>query len=337
MATRKDVARSAGVSVRTVSNVVNGFEHVSPATRARVLTAIEGLSYYPSELARSLKVGRSGLVGLMLPELDTPYFAELTRACVEEGTARGMTVVIDQTDGDRERELAWIRRATKGSLFDALILSPLALQPADFGLIPRETAVVLVGEHACPGFDRVMVDSIAASREVVAHLAGLGRRRIAAVGMESSGRATSAQRLAGYTAGLAAMGLPFDERYVAQTSNFGRAEGYRGMSELLRLFPPPDAVFCFSDPLALGALRAAHDLGVRVPADVAVVGFDDVQDGWYSVPTLTSISPDKRSLARTVFDRLVRQLQDLTIEPETFLTPYRLVLRESTAGCSTTY
>ena len=313
-----------------MSNVVNGFEHVAPDTRARVLEAVERLSYHPSELAHSLKVGRSGLIGLMLPELDTPYFAELTRAFVEQGTEHGMTVVIDQTDGDRCREISWIQRAAGGSLFDGLLLSPLALQAADLGVLSADNPVVFLGENPYPGFDKVMVDNFAAANEAVVHLASRGHRRIGAIGPEQAIQGASTQRFAGYRSGLAQTSLTFDERYVAIIDNFHRDQGYRAMTSLLDQPTPPDAVFCFSDPLALGALRALHERGIDVPGEIAVVGFDDIEDGRFSTPSLTSISPDKSWLAATAFDRLIRRLNGEHLEPETILAPYRLEIREST-------
>ena len=184
MATRRQIAEAANVSVRTVSNVVNGFEHVAPDTRERVLRAIEKLQYRPSEIARSLKIGRSGVVGLMLPELDTPYFAELARAFVEEGTKRGLMVVIDQTDGDLDRERAFVDKAAQGSLFDALIANPLTLRADDVLDLGPSAPVVFLGEDPFPDFDKVMVDNALAAREAVEHLIGLGRRRIGAGGHE---------------------------------------------------------------------------------------------------------------------------------------------------------
>ncbi|MEY9952312.1 LacI family DNA-binding transcriptional regulator [Leifsonia sp. EB34] len=327
-ATRREVAEAAGVSVRTVSNVVNGFDHVAPATRERVLRVIHELEYQPSELARSLKVGRSGLIGLMLPELDTAYFAELTRAFVEGGAERGLTVVVDQTDGDRERELALLRRTAGGSLFDALALSPLALRAEDLEALAAGPLVFL-GEDEFPGYDKVMIDNFLAAREAVEHLLGQGRRRIAAIGAERSHRAASSQRLEGYRAAIRAhadLGLPEIVEYV---EGFRRPEGAAAMRRLLDSGERFDAIFCFSDALALGALRTLHDAGVSVPDQVAVVGWDDIEDGRFSIPSLTTVSPDKQWLAETTLDRIVRRLAGEKLEPEVLLGPHRLVVRES--------
>lgn len=327
MATRREVARAANVSMRTVSNVVNGFDHVAPATRERVLRAIEELEYRPSELARSLKVGRSGLIGLMLPELDTAYFAELTRAFVEGGAERGLTVVVDQTDGDHERELALLHRTATGALFDALVLSPLALRAADVAGFAAGPLVFL-GEDEFPGFDKVMIDNFQAAYEAVGHLVRQGRRRIAAIGAERAAHGSSALRLDGYRAALRSgdRELPEIVEYVA---GFRRPEGAAAMRRLLDGPERPDAIFCFSDPLALGALRTLHEAGVSVPDDVAVVGWDDIEDGRFATPSLTTVSPDKGWLARTALDRVARRLAGEDLPGEVLVGPHRLVVRES--------
>ncbi|WP_415856648.1 LacI family DNA-binding transcriptional regulator [Sinomonas sp. G460-2] len=328
MASRREVAEAANVSVRTVSNVVNGFDHVAPATRERVLRAINELEYRPSELARSLKVGRSGLIGLMLPELDTAYFAELTRAFVEGGAERGLTVVVDQTNGDRDRELALLRRTSGGSLFDALVLSPLALQAEDlegFAAGP----LVFLGEDEFPGFDKVMIDNFRAAREAVEHLVRQGRRRIAAIGAERTGHNSSSLRLDGYRAAIRShsdLGLPEIVEYV---DGFSRTQGAAAMRRLMGAGGRPDAIFCFSDALALGALRVLHETGISVPDEIAVVGWDDIEDGQFAFPSLTTVSPDKLWIADTALDRITRRLSGEELEPEVLIGPHRLVIRES--------
>jgi DNA-binding LacI/PurR family transcriptional regulator len=330
MATRREVAAAAGVSLRTVSNVVNGFEHVAPETRARVLAAIEQLSYRPSELARSLKSGRSGLVGLMLPELATPYFAELTRVVVEEGAARGFTVVIDQTDGDLLREQAVITRTASGSLFDALILNPVALRSSDVEALAASGPVVFLGEEPFPAFDHVMIDNFRAAHDAVDHLLAIGRRRIAAIGARH--RSTSSLRMRGYRAALDDAGIAIDDSLVQYVDRFERSEGVLAMRRLLELDDPPDAVFCFADPLALGAMRALHEQHVAIPGAIALIGIDDIVDGHFATPSLSSIGPDTRFLAAAAFDRIVRRLNGEQLAPETIIAPHTLRVRESTSA-----
>ncbi len=332
MTTRRDVAEAAGVSLRTVSNVVNGFPHIAADTRARVLAAIDRLGYRPSEVARTLRVGRSGLIGLMLPELDTPYFAELTRAFVERGAALGMTVVIDQTQGDRAAELAVLQRTARGALFDALVLSPIALTPADLTILTADQHVVFLGEEDFPGFDKVMIDNFEASRSLVSHMIERGRTRIASIGAQRAAHGASAQRFAGYQAALEDAGLPLRDSLIEHVDGFRRAEGARAMARLLDGTARPDAVFCFNDPIALGALRTLYERDVSVPDDVMVAGIDGNEEGSYSAPSLTTISPDKDWIARTALDRIARRLAGENLPRETLIGPYALLARESTLG-----
>jgi len=330
MASRREVAEAAEVSMRTVSNVVNGYVHVAESTRRRVLEAIEKLDYRPSELARSLKRGRSGLIALVLPELDTPYFAELTRAFVEEGARRDLTVVIDQADGDLDRERYLIDRTDYGSMFDALIISPLALRPELIESVGADRALVFLGENEFPRFDHVMIDNRAAAFEAVTHLVNTGRRRIGAIGAESAHNGSSSLRLAGYREAVEAAGLDTGDSLVEYVSAFRRADGSAAMQRLLERPDPPDAVFCFSDPLALGALRVLLTSGVRVPDDIALVGFDDIEEAAYTTPSLTSISPDRQYIACAALDLVAAKLDGSTAsEPTRTIAPYTLSIRES--------
>ena len=337
----KDVAARAGVSIKTVSNVVNGYVHVSPETRARVQQAIDALGYIPNVAARQLRSGRSGVIALAVPELQSPYFAELAGLIVQAAERRSWTVLIDQTDGhaDRERNLvAGLRRHA----IDGLIFSPLALAGEELATT-GDTPMVLLGERIWHGpADHVAIDSTAAAADVTRHLAGLGRRRIAAIGAQKSPSAVTAhQRLAGYRAALAEAGIPEDPRLVAEVESFHRVDGAAAMAALLDGAEPPDAVFCFNDVLALGALRTLLDRGLSVPGDVAVAGFDDIEDGRFSTPTLTTIAPDTAEIARLAVDLLAERLGETKADgdgggpgtpPRELRVSYQLRARESTLG-----
>jgi DNA-binding LacI/PurR family transcriptional regulator len=330
----KDVAALAGVSVKTVSNVVNGYIHVSSATRARVQEAIEELNYRPNLSARSLRSGRSGIVALAMPELQLPYFAELARWVIAAAARHGWTVLIDQTDGELERERL-VMSGIRNQLIDGLILSPLACGHEELANREDQVPLVLLGERVWDGpADHVAIDNVAASREATTHLVGLGRQRIAAIGEQPDRPpGTSHLRLRGYRTALEDGGLPFDPDLVAPAENYRRADGAAAMARLLDLATPPDAVFCFSDMQALGALRTLAERGLRVPEDVAVVGFDDVEDGRFSLPSLTTIRPDKERIATLAVDLLAGRIsREDTREPQEVLAPHELVVRESTAG-----
>ena len=332
--TLRDVALRASVSIKTVSNVVNGYPHVSGATRERVERAIVELGYQPNLTARSLRSGRSGVVALAVPFLDVPYFAELAGHVVDAAAERGWTVLVDQTNGERERE----RLVTSGAwsqLIDGLILSPLALTVRDLATRNDSRPLVLLGERIHDGpADHVVVDNVAAAREATLHLVSIGRKRIAAVGVQHADRGvTGVLRLQGWREGLLEAGLTPRKELMAPVEGWRRIDGAQAMATLLAGDEPPDAVFCFNDLLALGALRTLHERGIRVPEDVAVAGFDDIDDGRFSVPTLTTISPDKREIARQAIDLLARRLATTEAgSPQEIFAGQRLVIRESTAG-----
>jgi DNA-binding LacI/PurR family transcriptional regulator len=330
----KDVAAKAGVSVKTVSNVVHGYLHVAPTTRTRVQQAIDDLNYRPNLSARSLRSSRTGIVALGLPELDLPYFAELSRWVIAAAARHGWTVLIDQTDGEVEREQL-LMNGIRGQLIDGLIVSPLALGHDDLAARRDETPLVLLGERISDGpADHVAIDNVSAARTATAHLLGLGRRRVAAIGVQPDRpHGTSHVRLQGYRMALAAHGVPYDDRLVARGDDFRRSDGASAMRWLLDAPNPPDAVFCFSDLQALGAMRVLAERGLRVPEDVAVVGFDDIEEGRYSVPTLTTIRPDKERIASLAVDLLAARIEGDDLRgPQEMVAPHELVVRESTAG-----
>jgi len=337
--TQADVARRAGVSQRTVSNVVNKFPQVSADVVTRVTRAIEELGYTPSHAARSLRLGRSGLLQLVVPELDVPYFAELARGVVKCAEERGFGVMVRQTLGDRDRE----REALEGPAAehaDGTILSAVGSVEELLAGNRGHPPVVLIGERTGMGLvDHIGIDDTAAAKEATTHLINTGRRRVAFIGADPSDSLRMAElRLRGYEEALAEAGMPLDGALVVRTRSYHRRDGEEAMSALLALEPGrrPDAVFCATDLLALGALRTARDLGVDVPARLAVVGFDGLEEAEFAAPRLSTIAPDKAEIARVAVETLLARIaasagrepkpaQDLVID-------YELIVRESSAA-----
>jgi LacI family repressor for deo operon, udp, cdd, tsx, nupC, and nupG len=335
-ASLKDVATLAGVSIKTVSNVVNDYPYVSTLTRARVKAAIEQLGYRPNLTARNLRTRRTGVLALAIPQLDNAYFAELARDIVDVAREHGYTVLVDNTDGDlgRERE---VLESVGTRLMDGIIFSPLGLSPRELAGYPGTTPLVMLGERMSRwSADHVGADSVAMACTAVEHLISVGRRRIAAIGHQPQRWAsTSRQRLAGYRRTLRAAGLEPDPALVIPTPRYFRHYGVAAADALLALDSRPDAIFCFNDQLALGVLRRLHELGVRVPDDIAVVGVDDIEDGRFSVPTLTTVAPDKRVIAaRAVGLVLERVNGGFAGPPREVVVDHHLRIRESTGAGS---
>jgi DNA-binding LacI/PurR family transcriptional regulator len=329
-----DVAKHASVSPRTVSNVVNDYPFVAADTRRRVRESIEALNYRPNLTARNLRRGRTGMIALAVPELAVPYFSELTEVVMEEVAKRSYTVIIEQTDGDPAKERQLLEQRDHSQVFDGLIFSPLGLGAEEIASSVGKTPVVLLGERVHDGpFDHVTIDNVAAARTAVRHLGEIGRRRIAAIGDQPYETGETAQyRTQGYIEALGELGIAVDRGLMVPTASFHRESGAEAMRELLTLPELPDAVFCYNDLLAAGAIRVLLQAGHRVPEDVAIVGFDDIEEGRYSTPTLTTVSPDKRMIASLAVEQLFKRLDGETDNPVVLEAPFSLELRESTIG-----
>lgn len=330
--TMHDVAALAGVSIKTVSNVVNGYPYIRPTTRAKVEAAIAELGYQVNISARNLRQGRTGMIGLALPELSLAYFAELADLVIKAAEAHGLTVLIEPTGGVRERELEVLSGARR-RLTDGLIFSPLALGQQDVELLRVDFPLVLLGERIFGGpVDHVTMRNIEAARAGTEYLIDLGRSRVAAIGAHPGEEVGSAGlRLKGYLQALAGRGIPVDERLIGAAGLWHRANGAAAMQRMLDDGVVPDGVFAFNDTLAMGVMHVLQVRGLRIPEDVAVVGFDDIDDAKYSLPTLTSISPGKEEIAVTAVDLLAGQIAARPVEREPVerLAAFRLVVRES--------
>ncbi|HEY0217520.1 MAG TPA: LacI family DNA-binding transcriptional regulator [Cellulomonas sp.] len=326
-----DVAALAGVSIKTVSNVVNGYPYIRAETRDRVQQAITELGYQVNLTARNLRQGRTGMIGLAVPELSLPYFAELADSVIRAADAVGLTVLIEQTNADRDRELE-VLNGQRRHLTDGLIFSPLALGSQDADALGVGYPMVLLGERIFGGpADHVTMANVEASRAATEHLIGSGRRRIALVGAHAGEAVGSAAlREQGYREALAAAGIPFDPALVAEAGFWHRSTGADAMRDLLDRGVEVDAVFAMNDAMALGVLHVLHDRRVEVPGQVAVIGFDDIDDGAYSSPTLSTIAPGREQIARTAVDLLRRRIADSAARPfEQVVADYSVVVRES--------
>jgi LacI family transcriptional regulator, repressor for deo operon, udp, cdd, tsx, nupC, and nupG len=329
----RDVADHAGVSVKTVSNVVHGHPAVSRPMRSKVQASIEALGYVPNISARSLRTGRSGLIGLAVPRITDPYFCDVAAAVIDAAAARGLSVLVEQTGGEfvRENDVLLGRRPT---IVDGLILSPISVSQAALDEASPGVPLVLLGEHLLASQrSRVAIDNVAASAQAVGHLLRLGRRRIVAVGAKRGSTAATAElRLAGYRRAMTEAGVERDGALEVATDDFTRAAGIRAVDDLVAAGTDFDALFCFNDLLALGAMQALRRHGLEVPGDVAVVGVDDIDEGRHSDPDLTTVAADLTVLAAAAVDSLVRRLDDpASPDGDSIVVPHRLVVRGSTA------
>lgn len=330
-----DVAREAGVSKMTVSNVINGRPGASEATRARVLAAVARLDYTVDVTARRLRAGRSGAIGLLVPHLDGPYYAHLAARLDTLARARGYHVIIERTGASREGELDAIS-PDRLRPFDGVVFSPVQIETADLIGAGVEVPVVLLGErHLAGPFDHVMMDNVGGADLATAHLIEGGARRIALVGGRPDRGVDSMPtlRTRGYRQAHADAGIEVDEQLVVDADSFTTKDGYDVIMRLHREGVRFDGVFVLTDAAAMGVLRALADLGRRVPEDVQVVGFDNDDEGDYLVPRLTTVDPDNDSMARSVMELVLRRIDagaPRVSDAAEMVTSARVVVREST-------
>lgn len=334
--TMHEVAARAGVSIKTVSNVVNGYPYIRAATRERVEQAIADLGYQVNLVARNLRQGRTGIIGLAVPQLSLPYYAELADSVIRAADRRGLTVLIEQTGGVRERELELLR-GHRRHLTDGLLCAPLALAPGDAAVLDGAGhPLVLLGERTFDApVDHVTMSNVEGARAATGHLLDLGRRRIGVLGGAPGAVAgAAALRVQGYAAALEARGVPFDPRLLVEGGLWRRASGAQSMAHLLDADLGVDAVLGLSDALALGALHTLHLRRVDVPGQVAVVGFDDIEEAAFSTPTLSTVRPGREQIATTAVDLLVERIEghDAGAPPRRVVADFVLVPRESTLG-----
>lgn len=334
--TMHDVAREAGVSIKTVSNVINDYPYIRAETKQRVEDAIAKLGYHPNLSARGLRSGRTGVISLIIPVLRNAYFAELADAVMRAAAKQGLSVIIEQSDGDRDRELELVHGARMQAV-DGILYSVLGLGEDDAHLLEDVTTpMVLLGERIFHGpADHVTMRNEEASKAATQHLLRQGRRRLVALGAHRGEVIGSAGlRLTGYQQALEEAGIPFDERLVGEVGGWFRSEGADSMKLLLRSGIDFDGVVAFNDLIALGAIRVMQEAGIRIPDDVAVIGFDDIDETRYTLPTLSTIDPGRDEIAEVAVRFLKERIAkpDAGLAPREHLSAFRVVERESSAA-----
>lgn len=335
--TMRDVAERAGVSPKTVSNVLTGTAQVREPTRLRVEQAMRELDFVPNLSARGLRNGRSGVIGLALPDLRAAFSASMTHAVVEAAHARGLVVQVEETAAEPTREHDLVTRA-RTHLIDGMILNPVRLQDSVVEHLDHLPPIVLIGEVEQHRTDRVFINSHAAARDAVRHLLARGARRIVSLGGAESGpgldKATQGQRLRGYLDGLAEAQLPALPELQVEVPEWTIAGGAAGMREVLERGVEFDAVLAFTDSIALGAMHELRSWGARLPEDVLVCGFDDVEHARFAGTPLTTIAFDHQAYANAALDLLSSRMRDRRLPPRAVEIPYELLARASTTGPS---
>ncbi len=337
--TIQDVAARAGVSTATVSRILSGVSRSRPETRGRVLEAVKELGYRPSGIARSLKLRTTRTLGLIVTDIGNPYFPELVRAVEDATWTRGYALLLCNAAEDPDREAGYLELLAQRRVDGIIVASSrLGTRQAAWLEHPPVPVVLLNCEIDLPGVPAILSDNRAGGRLATEHLLSLGHRRIGHIAGPPELAATE-PRSAGCREAFGVAGLDPDELRVA-VGDGHIAGSERAMGELLAINPDLTAVTCYNDLSAIGAMRALRARGLAVPADVSVVGFDDLDLSAYIEPPLTTITQQKTRMALWAVERLVRELdqtrrtggEPADDAPRIVRMPVSLHVRASTAA-----
>lgn len=330
--TIRDVAQRAGVSVATVSRVLNGHPDVSDATREAVLQQIREDNFVTSRSARGLAGGRTGLIALTVPFMHPEYFAQIMAGAAEALYERDARFVLCPTAHEHDREVSLLGRVMHGTTDGAVLILPsesndelMRLRRHGYPFVVVDPSVPLD-----PDIPTVAAANWAGARTATEHLLALGHRQIAAVSGPANWSA-SMDRIAGYHSALTAAGLPARTEQVVE-SDFTVEGGYRVAKDLLQMADPPTAIFALNDNMATGVLLAAKEVGYDVPQDLSVVGFDDIALATVSSPALTTVRQPLLEMGRMAASLLGRLIDEQPLEAMRLELSTRLVVRESTAA-----
>lgn len=333
MVTMNDVARAAGVSMMTVSNVLNDRPRVGEETRARVLDVVAHLGYEVNLTARHLRAGRTDTVAFVVPGFQT-YFDEIADRLAAAFGAQGLHLVVESTGARPENELAALS-SVRRSMYDGVILSVAGLTLAEIEGVRTTAPLVLLGEVEVPErFDHVMLANAEGAALATARMLATGSRRIAIAGGDPGGPhdgvGMAAIRRAGWVRAHESAGLTADPALVAPGAGVGPEVGREAVRHLERSGVDYDGVFAVTDSTAVGVLAGLAEAGRRVPQDVQVVGFDNLDLAEFTVPGLTSVDPGRDAVAHHAARLLQRRIDGATPEPEHVVVPVRLVERGTT-------
>lgn len=333
-ATIKDVAAAADVSAATVSRVLNGSDRVREKTRQRVLDAAHELDYVPNETARSLIRKRTQTIGVLLPDMHGEFFAQVIRGLDQTARTHDYHLLVSSSHSE-EDEARTMVRAMLGRV-DGLIIMWPSLESSLFAdFLPEElpTALLMVSGESTT-FPALSIDNEGGARAVVEHLLDHGHERIAILTGPLQNR-DAQQRLAGYREALHASDVEYDPA-LEIPGDFMRETGYQAVSQILALDPPPTALFASNDSMAIGALSALHEANVRVPEEIAVVGFDDIPSAQYMNPPLSTVHVPIYELGTRAVELVIRQMNGaLEDEKKDSVLATKLMPRAS-CGCGVT-
>jgi len=326
----RDVAERAGVSVTTVSHVINETRPVSDELRQRVLAAIDELGYQPNVLARSLRRGETHTIGMIVPDSANPFFAELARGIEDTSFAHGYNLILCNSDGDLDKELIYADVLTEKQV-DGILFVAAGVSTDHIRALQERRIPVVIVDREIPdvSVDQVLTDNARGGWLATCHLLELGHRCIGCI-TGPSDVTPSAERVTGYRQALSEGGIPVDEVLIVK-GDFQYGSGYRAARQILARDDPPTAIFTCNDLMAVGAISAAVEMGRQVPVNLSVVGFDDVRLASFANPPLTTIVQPKYEMGVLATTMLLERMRNHDIPPRRRLLDTSLLIRQSTA------
>lgn len=338
MVTMSDVAKAAGVSRATASYALRGDPRIVPATAARVREAAKRLHYTANLSARSLRSGRNGVIGVAIFELDRPYPSEMSAAMSREAERHGLQVIVQQTSNSKESEISILRKVTS-QLCDGMIFSPSNVSDEELRALSGGKPMVLLDDVSPdPVFDSVDTPCVEGAKAAVRHLIDIGCRHILVVGADFEDLAddrksakVSSRRMLGSLHALEEADMPIEPDMFIPLAPWDPESARRCAHTIADSGRPVDGVFCMTDTIALGVIRGLADRGLRVPDDMAVIGFDGISEGACFIPSLSTIRTDLDDLARKAMGLLLKRIDgDADGSPVHMTADYELLAREST-------
>lgn len=330
MTTIRDVAKKAGVSVATVSRVMNNEKYVNDELREHVLHIVSELNYRPDGVARGLRTKSTHIISLVIPDICNPYFPEVSRGIQSVADERGYIVVLCNTGQNIQREKDFYEILSRQKV-EGIIINPSGSTNRELNLLQQiDIPIVLISSQTnLTNFDMVMVDNELGAETAVEHLIHLGHRRIGLVGGSHS-VSSGKQRYYGFLHGMQKNGVPVIDELITEGS-FDHEGGYECMNKLLALPQKPTAVFATNDMMAIGAMSAIFEAGFKVPEDISIIGFDDISFSKMTYPKLTTVSQPKfqtgEVAAKLLFERIEKNNK---IEPRRVVLQHDLIIRETT-------
>jgi LacI family transcriptional regulator len=324
----KDVAKEAGVSIATVSRVLNDVDVVNEETKKKVQDAIKKLGYRPNIVARSLKTQRSRTVGIIIPDISNQFYPEIVRGAEDVANIYNYNIMLCNTDLDPDKEMEYLR-VLKEKMVDGVLYMSNSLEPAIIDLVKSlEMPVVLVETTDKENtFPSVTIDNEKGGFEATEQLIKNGNKKIAYFGIHEDAVNAAAFRFTGYKNALLENGIELDKN-LCYFSGLKAHDGYEGMKEIFK-DNDMDAVFCASDELAMGVINALREEGKRVPEDIDVIGFGDIYSASIFYPKLTTVVQPMYDMGSVGMRMLIKIINKAQLEQDQFVLPHQIVKRDS--------